>query len=101
MTVIDEEISKNVKQAKDSGEWEEWKRAMDEEIECMNRHGVWDVVCRPNDKKIIGSKFVYSIKENTKRLRYKARLIAVGCAQCPYRLQSRGNLCSCRKNRIN
>ena len=98
---VDEEIPKNVKQAKDSGEWEEWKRAMDEEIECMNRHGVWDVVCRPNDKKIIGSKFVYSIKENTKRLRYKARLIAVGCAQCPYRLQSRGNLCSCRKNRIN
>ena len=58
---------------------------MDEETECMNKHGVWDVVCRPENKKIIGSKWVYSIKKNpdTKRLRYKARLVSVGCAQCP------------------
>ena len=87
-SVIDEEIPKkwrkypNVKQAKDAGEWEKWKRAKDEEIECMNRHtGVWDVVCRPKDKEIIGSKWVYSIKEKP---RYKkARLVAVGCAQRP------------------
>lgn len=85
MIVIDEEIPKSVKQAKDSGEWEEWKKAMDEEIECMKRHRVWDVVYRPKDKKIISSKWIYSIKENpdTRRLRYKARLVAVGCAQRP------------------
>lgn len=40
---------------------------------------------RPKKKKIIKCKWVYNIKQepNTKQNKYKARLAALGCAQCP------------------
>lgn len=58
---------------------------MDEELECMGRHEVWDLVPYPKDKNIIRSKWIYSIKMNpdTKKPKYKARLVAMGCAQRP------------------
>lgn len=85
MIVMDEEIPTNIEQAKNSSHWNEWKRAMDEEMECIKRHEVWDIVPCPKDKKIIRSKWIYSLKENpgTKEPRYKARLVAVGCTQRP------------------
>jgi len=53
---------------------------MDEEIDAMMRHKVWEVVPRPKDKRVIKCKWVYNIKENptAKRKRYKAYLVVMG-----------------------
>ena len=42
MIVTDEEIPINVEEVKNSGKWKEWKKSMNEEIECINSSGVRD-----------------------------------------------------------
>lgn len=84
MIVMDEEISMTVEEARNTGNWKNWKEAIDEEMECMKKHKVWDIVQCPEEKRVINNKWVYSIKEsNIKQSRYKAGLVTVGCGQRP------------------
>ena len=55
-----------------------WVQAMDEEMNSIEKNDTWDLVDLPNDKNIIGVKWVYKTKVNEKGEidRFKARLVA-------------------------
>ncbi|UYV67099.1 hypothetical protein LAZ67_4003889 [Cordylochernes scorpioides] len=80
---IDHYIPENFKEAMDSGERNEWHKAMEEELREIEKHKVWTLVPRENGIKVINSKWVYSTKKTPSDGIYKrkARLVAVGCNQ--------------------
>ena len=71
---------KNVKEALTD---EAWIEAMQEELNQFERSEVWDLVPRPEDVNVIGTKWVYKNKsdENGTVTRNKARLVAQGYTQ--------------------
>jgi hypothetical protein len=62
-----------------------WIKAMDEEIDSIERNNTWDLVDLPEGKKSIGVKWVYKTKLNAEGEveKYKARLVAQGFSQQP------------------
>ena len=60
-----------------------WIKAMDEELEQIERNNTWELVPRPKDKNVIGTKWVFKNKlnENGEVIRNKARLVCKGYAQ--------------------
>jgi len=60
-----------------------WDNAMDEEMATLDANATWELVPLPEDKKVIGCKWVYKVKHNADRSvnRYKARLVIKGYAQ--------------------
>ncbi len=60
-----------------------WKEAMLEELTALEKNKTWDLVPYPLGKKIVGCKWVYTVKQNPdgKIERYKARLVAKGYSQ--------------------
>ena len=56
---------------------------MQEELNKFERNEVWELVPRPNDQSVIGTKWVYrnKIDENGIIIRNKARLVAQGYNQ--------------------
>lgn len=62
---------------------EKWQSAMKDELNIMYKRQVWTLVLLPKNKKILGNKWVYTVKkdENNKIVRYKARLVAQGFKQ--------------------
>ncbi|UYV74977.1 hypothetical protein LAZ67_12001953 [Cordylochernes scorpioides] len=80
---IDHYVPENFKEAMDSGERNEWHKAMEDELSEIEKHKVWTLVPRENGMKVINSKWVYSTKKTPSDGIYKrkARLVAVGCNQ--------------------
>ena len=68
---------------KEACEDECWIKAMDEELEQIERNNTWELVPRPKDKNVIGTKWVFKNKlnENGEVIRNKARLVCKGYAQ--------------------
>ncbi|UYV70680.1 K02A2.6-like, partial [Cordylochernes scorpioides] len=64
-------------------EREKWLQAMNEELNSLEKNHVWELTPLPKDKKIIGCKWTYKQKLNSKGEieRYKARLVAKGFNQ--------------------
>jgi galactose-1-phosphate uridylyltransferase len=60
-----------------------WQEAMMEEYVSIMKNDVWEVVSRPNDKKMVGSKWIYKFKHATYRsvAKYKAHFMAKGFSQ--------------------
>jgi len=60
-----------------------WVQAMNDELEAMTSNNTWTLVPRPQNRKVVGSRWVYRIKHkpNGDVERYKARLVAKGCTQ--------------------
>ena len=58
-------------------------QAMDEEMDSIEKNDTWDLVNLPNDKNLIGVKWVYKKKVNEKGdiNIFKARLVAKGFSQ--------------------
>eukprot|EP00253_Pinus_taeda_P033080 PITA_33080 len=56
---------------------------MDEELEQIEKNNTWELVPRPKDKNIIGTKWIFKNKlnENCDVIRNKARLVCKGYAQ--------------------
>eukprot|EP00253_Pinus_taeda_P004411 PITA_04411 len=56
---------------------------MNEEIEQIKKNNTWELVPRPNDKNVIGTKWVFknNLNENEDVIRNKARLVCKGYAQ--------------------
>lgn len=64
---------------------EAWKKAMEEEIQVIKKNETWDLVKRPQDKDVIGVKWIFKTKLNPDGSvqRNKARLVAKGYSQQP------------------
>jgi hypothetical protein len=58
----------------------QWKKAMKEEMDGLERNKTWDLVELPKDKKVVDCKWVYKLKKGVddKVERYKARMVAKG-----------------------
>ena len=62
-----------------SEERQGWMGAMSEEMESLHKNSAWELVPKPKDRKVIGSKWVYRKKEGISEkaaTTYKARLVA-------------------------
>ncbi|GBM40519.1 Retrovirus-related Pol polyprotein from transposon RE1 [Araneus ventricosus] len=69
-------------EAKISADWQNWKFAMKNELDSLNKHKVWVIVDRPAKTKLVKSKWVYSLKQSDNgETKYKARLVAAGFNQ--------------------
>ena len=62
-----------------------WIKAMDEEIDAIERNNTWNLVDLPEDKNCIGVKWIYKTKLNADGdvEKYKAILVAQGFSQQP------------------
>lgn len=71
------------KDALNSENSDEWKRAMQDEMQSLEENNTWTVVDLPKGRKAIKTKWVFTTKkdENGRIVRYKARFVAKGCAQ--------------------
>ncbi|GAB2300656.1 hypothetical protein Dimus_038630 [Dionaea muscipula] len=61
-----------------------WKKAMDEEMDSLNKNKTWTLVPLPDKMKAIDCKWIYKLKEGISTsdpVRYKARLVAKGFSQ--------------------
>ena len=60
-----------------------WAKAMKEELEALKKNNTWKLVPLPEGKKLVGCKWVFSIKYKADESidRYKARLVAKGFTQ--------------------
>ena len=79
-TLMTISVPKNVQEAISSNEW---KIAMDEEMEALEKNGTWEMGPLPVGKKLVGSRWVFTIKYHSDGsvARYKARLVARGYTQ--------------------
>ena len=61
----------------------DWINAMHEELNNFTRNQVWELVERPKDHNVIGTKWVFRNKQDQDGIviRNKARLVAQGCTQ--------------------
>ncbi|XP_074264291.1 uncharacterized protein LOC141586820 [Silene latifolia] len=62
---------------------QQWRGAMKDEIEALERNNTWTLENLPPNKKAIGSKWIYKIKYNSDGTieRYKASLVVMGNRQ--------------------
>jgi Reverse transcriptase (RNA-dependent DNA polymerase) len=60
-----------------------WRNAMNIEMNALQKNNTWEVTNLPNGKRVVGCKWVYTIKYNAQEKieRYKARLVAKGYTQ--------------------
>ncbi|CAI7812708.1 unnamed protein product [Closterium sp. NIES-54] len=67
-----------LKEALDSNDAEEWKKAMDSELKSIEEKGTWELVELPEERKAITSKWLFKIKSEADGNieRYKSRLVA-------------------------
>lgn len=72
-----------VKDAMNSTNSEDWKKAMSSEYDSLIDNKTWTLVKLPGDRKTVNNKWVFKTKcgQNGEVLRYKARLVAKGCSQ--------------------
>ncbi|CAI7814528.1 unnamed protein product [Closterium sp. NIES-54] len=69
-----------LKEALESSDAEEWKKAMESELKSIEENGTWELVELPEGRKAIASKWLFKIKSDAdgKIERYKSRLVAKG-----------------------
>jgi hypothetical protein len=59
-----------------------WNKAMDEELDQIEKNDTWELLPRPNNKNLMGTKWVFrnKLNEDGKVTRNKARFISKGYA---------------------
>ncbi|KAH9650187.1 hypothetical protein KPL70_026271 [Citrus sinensis] len=81
---IDEEEPRCYKEAIQSSYKTEWQQAMNEEMSSLYKNNTWELVMKPEKRKLIGCKWIYRIKDGltaSEPRRFKARLVAKGYTQ--------------------
>ncbi|GBM99698.1 hypothetical protein AVEN_104058-1 [Araneus ventricosus] len=66
------EIPKDYFEAQSNPNWPNWKTGMEDEIKSLNKHKIWELVDKPDNTKIVKSKWVYTIKTDSKPPKFKA-----------------------------
>jgi hypothetical protein len=76
---------KTLMQAKDLQEWPDWEEAIKAELQQLAQKRMWELIKCPNKSIPIANKWVFIRKYNKKGnlTKYKVRLVAKGCTQCP------------------
>ena len=71
------------KNCEEDNEYEDWIRAMNEELDQIEKNNSWEFVPRPADKNVIGYKWVFKNKMNEQGqiVRNTAQLVCNGYAQ--------------------
>lgn len=66
-------------------QFEGWLETMEEELKMINKNDTWVLTDRPENRKIIGLKWVFKRKENPDDSlnKLKARLVVKGYSQIP------------------
>ncbi|CAI7876561.1 unnamed protein product [Closterium sp. NIES-54] len=72
-----------LKEALESSDAEEWKKAMECDLKSIEENGTWELVELPEGRKAITSKWLFKIKSDADSNieRYKSRLVAKGYQQ--------------------
>ncbi|KAH9678644.1 Integrase catalytic domain-containing protein [Citrus sinensis] len=88
---IDDEEPKNFKKVTHGLLKEEWlktmkefQKAMDEEMASLYKNKTWELVKKPENRRVVGCKWIFKIKEGingSEPRRFKARLVAKGYTQ--------------------
>ncbi len=63
-----------------------WKDAMIDELSNIGKRNVWEEIELgelPPNTKCLGTKWVYTVKNSMNKIKYKARLVVLGCYQRP------------------
>ena len=85
VTVASEDATEptTVREALSGSDAEQWHDAMEQEMDSLDKHGVWNLTKLPDRRKAIGSKWVFRVKHNVDGSveRHKARLVAQGFSQ--------------------
>ncbi|POS87834.1 hypothetical protein EPUL_000747 [Erysiphe pulchra] len=76
---------KTYNQAMKSNDSKLWKEAILEEMDALSRYSTFEIVPRPKDRNVVGSKRVFKVKHkaDVSIERYKARLVAKEFSQQP------------------
>ncbi|GBP53403.1 Retrovirus-related Pol polyprotein from transposon TNT 1-94 [Eumeta japonica] len=64
-----------------SPDLEKWLTSIRKELEAHPQNGTWTLIEKPPNAKLIGSKWIFRIKDETTGPRFKARLCAKGYSQ--------------------
>ena len=67
-----------------SNEADQLVKTIQEEMDSLRKNETWELVAKPKNRKLVGSKWVFTRKQGTlgeEALRYKARLLAKGFSQ--------------------
>ena len=77
--------TRNVYEAKQGDDWDQWYRAMKDEVKALQDNETWDLVGPPTDRDVIPGKWVYKLKIGPSGQvgKYKARYVAKGFKQLP------------------
>ena len=75
----------NINEAWNGKNSTEWKKAAESEYKSLIDNHTWDLVPLPEDKNVIGSKWVFKVKRKADGTvqRFKGRLVAQGYTQSP------------------
>lgn len=78
-----EDIPSNVEELKTRSDWPLWEKAIEEELQSLEKNGTWNLVELPEGRRAVDNKWVFKIKRNSDGSvdRYKARLVARGFSQ--------------------
>lgn len=73
----------SLREARKRDVWQQWKNAVEDEMQSIQRNKTWCVTILPNGRQPISCKWVLQIKrdEDGNIQRYKARLVARGFQQ--------------------
>ena len=71
----------SVQEAVNSPNKAKWEQAMESEMRSLKENDVWELVNLPENRKVVGSKWVFKVKVHGCVDRYKARLVAQGFSQ--------------------
>ncbi|CAI7833236.1 unnamed protein product, partial [Closterium sp. NIES-53] len=74
--IVGDDEETTLKEALESSDAEEWKKAMESELKSIEENGTWELVELPEGRKAITSKWLFKIKSDAdgKIERYKSRL---------------------------
>lgn len=60
---------------------DKWLKAIDNELESLEKNQTWEIVPKPEKTKLIDTKWVFKVKEDPHETRYKAKLVLRGFQQ--------------------